>query len=112
MSSNQVGVVCFLLALGMLALILPAILKLKGRDEWYSEGWLDCVKAYKHFEMTADDEIVLKHLKSALRAYIDAKGYRQKGDVKRIAQIKDFEELRHTTWEICCRRKSKGKKHD
>lgn len=110
MTNQQTGVMCFLLGIGVLLVGLYAIAKLKGRDEWYSEGWHDCVKAYRHFDMTKDDEIVLKHLKSALRAYIDTKGYRQKGDVKKVSQIKDFDELRHTAWEICCREKPKGKK--
>lgn len=108
-TSNQMGVLGFLLAIMIGAFLLPAVHKLKGREEWYEEGWQDCLGTYKNFGMSADDEIVLRHLKSALRAYVDLKGYRRKGDVKLMSKIENFDDLKDITWQICEREK-KGKK--
>lgn len=85
----------------LLIVVLPKIVSMQGRDHWYDQGWKDCEKAHNHFELTPDDEIVLRHLKLALRAYIKAKRYQRKGDVKKVAQIDDFGSLKHATWEIC-----------
>lgn len=110
MTINQVGIIGFALAVCICALIIIAMTKLKGKDEWYEEGWRDCYNYHKCFEMSSDDEIVLKHLKSALRSYAEAKGYKAKGDIKKISQISDFKELNEVTWEICTRNK-RGKKN-
>lgn len=112
MSPEQIGALGFLFILGLTILMVGAILKMHGREHGYNEGWEDCEKLHKGWQMSEDDEVVLKHLKSALRAYIGTKRYQRKGDIKRIVQTRNFDELREITWEICEREKfePKGKK--
>lgn len=108
--SDLHSVFAILLIFAVLIIALHAVSKMNSRDEWYEEGWRDCEKAHRLFEMTNDDKLVLKHLKSAFRAYMDANGYRRKGDVKKLSKIEDFGEFKHFVWDVCEQGKVQKKK--
>ena len=101
------ALVAILSILAWLGVGVYAVSSLKSGDEWYEEGWEDCAKAHHHFGMTPDDELVLKHLKLAFKAYIKEKGYRRRGDVKKLDRAENFDDFRHIVWEICELRRSK-----
>lgn len=102
-----------LIAIGCIILLLIVGLhgatRLEGREMWYDEGWRDCEKAHNNYWMTPDDEEVLKHQKLAFKAYIRAKGYRRRGDIKKIDTAENFEDLRHLVWNICVSRRTDEK---
>ena len=105
MTSIQTGVIYFTICIAILALTLPAVYKLQGRQHWYDEGWQDCEDAHNKFEMTPDDELVLKILKTALWDYMKLKGCQKAGDKKKLNQINDFENFKMFVWNVCIWRK-------
>jgi hypothetical protein len=82
--------------------ILPEI---HGREHWYDQGWEDCERAHKHFEMSNNDEAVLKILKEAVKDYAKKTDAYERGDIKAIDGIEDFGELKRGVWEIFVYRK-------
>lgn len=110
MTLNQIGTLGFLTSITLLVILIPALLNLSTKNDWYEQGWRDCYESHKRFEMSADDYVVLKHLKKALRAYIKSENYQTRGDVKKVAGIENFDDLNHVTWEICQRESRRKEK--
>lgn len=101
MSPIEAGLLA-MIAIGAIVIVgLVVMNEAECREKWYEEGFRACLKLHRDFEITEDDKLVVKHLKSALKAYIKAKGYQRKGDIKRIQAINDFEDLKNAVWEIC-----------
>lgn len=107
MTPTQAGVIGFAVCVAIIAVLLPALYKLEGRDHWYNEGWCDCEDAHHKYEMTPDDELVLKELKKAMWEYIKMKELQKNGDKKRLSESKDFADFRQYVWEVCVWRKEK-----
>ena len=105
MSNTQGAVLGLCMLAGVLALIIPALFRLQGRDEWYEEGWQDCRKYYKDFEPTDDDTLLLRHMQEALILYIKVKDIKRRGDIKKVRSTENLEDLKHVAWELCEGRK-------
>lgn len=71
----------------------------------HEEGWNDCYKAYKQFEMSEDDVLVLEVMKKALKEHIRQKKYVKDEDRKALNDVKDFEEFKHLVFLTCIYRK-------
>lgn len=74
-------------------------------EKGHEEGWDDCYKAYKQFEMSEDDVLVLEAMKKALKEYIRQKRYVKDEDRKALNDVKDFEQLKHLVFLTCIYRK-------
>lgn len=104
MGANTGALLLFMVAIATALTGLHVISTMQGREDAYHEGWNDCEEIHKKFGMTEDDEVVLKHLKSAFKAYITAEGYKRRGDVKKLSKTENFEDFRQLVWSICVRR--------
>lgn len=71
----------------------------------YDEGWDDCYKAHKQFEMSEDDYLVLDAMKKALKEYIRRKKYVKDEDRKLLNEAADFEQFKHVVFLTCIYRK-------
>lgn len=71
----------------------------------YNEGWDDCYKAYKQFEMSEDDYLVLDAMKKALKEYIRRKKYVKDEDRKLLIEATNFEQFKHAVFLTCIYRK-------
>lgn len=97
--------------LGTIAIWLAFILVITSRivdnafKRGHEEGWDDCYKAYKQFEMSEDDVLVLEAMKKALKKYIRQKKYVKDEDRKALNDVKDFEEFKHLVFLTCIYRK-------
>lgn len=105
MTPTQTGVICFALCVMLMAVFIPALHRLKNRDEWYEEGWNDCYESHNGFAMSEEDKRVLKELKSAVWAHLKATGYQRSGDKKKLDQIGDIQVLKAYVWETCIYRR-------
>lgn len=76
-----------------------------NRKRGYDEGWDDCYKAYKQFEMSEDDHLVLDVMKKALKEYIRRKKYVKDEDRKLLIEATDFEQFKHVVFLTCVYRK-------
>ena len=74
-------------------------------EKGHEEGWDDCYKAYKQFEMSEDDILVLEAMKKALKEYIRQKKYVKDEDRKALNDVKDFEQFKHLVFLTCIYRK-------
>lgn len=74
-------------------------------EKGHEEGWDDCYKAYKQFEMSEDDVLVLEAVKKALKEYIRQKKYVKDEDRKALNDVKDFEQFKHLVFLTCIYRK-------
>ncbi len=101
----HVGILCF----GSCVLIVFSTLialENKGRyDHGYDEGWADCEDIHNKFQMSPDDDAVLKVLKESIKDYAKKTDAYERGDIKAIDSMKDFGELKHGVWEIFIYRK-------
>ena len=83
--------------LGIIAILMAFILVITSRivdnayKKGHGEGWDDCYKAYKQFEMSEDDVLVLEAMKKALKEHIRQKKYVKDEDRKALNDVKDFE---------------------
>lgn len=97
--------------LGTTAIWLVFILVITSRivdnafKRGHEEGWDDCYKAYKQFEMSEDDMLVLEAMKKALKEHIRQKKYVKDEDRKALNDVKDFEEFKHLVFLTCIYRK-------
>lgn len=71
----------------------------------HEEGWDDCYKAHKQFEMSEDDMLVLEAMKKAMKEHIRQKKYVKDEDRKALNDVKDFEEFKHLVFLTCIYRK-------
>ena len=104
-SITVVGAVCFGICIFLAVVVLPYVNHMQTIDEAYDEGWEACMDAHDLFEMTPDDERVLKELKSALWAHMKNKGYQRSGDKKKLDRVADFGSLKASVWETLVLRK-------
>lgn len=74
-------------------------------EKGHEEGWDDCYKAHKQFEMSEDDVLVLEAMKKALKEYIRQKKYVKDEDRKALNDVKDFEQFKHLVFLTCIYRK-------
>lgn len=97
--------------LGTTAIWLAFVLVITSRivdnafKRGHEEGWDDCYKAYKQFEMSEDDVLVLEAMKKALKEHIRQKKYVKDEDRKALNDVKDFEEFKHLVFLTCIYRK-------
>ena len=97
--------------LGMLAICatVELFIVINIKDNTYKkaheEGWNDCYRAYKQFEMSEDDILVLEAMKKALKEYIRRKKYVKEEDRKALDAIEDFEQFKHFVFLTCVYRK-------
>ena len=104
MIANE-GLLMFLVAVVVGVASPLLVMSMQNNECSYLRGWEDCADAHNQFGMTADDEVVLKHMKAALKEYITEQGYRQRGDIKELNAVEDFNEFRQLVWKICIYRK-------
>lgn len=105
-SVTAVGIVCFGICIFLVALVLPYVNHMQTLDDAYDEGWEACMDAHDRFEMTPDDEKVLKELKSALWAYMKSNKYQRSGDKKKLDSVADFGSFKAYVWETLIHRKA------
>lgn len=97
--------------LGTIAIWLAFVLVITSRivdnafKRGHEEGWDDCYKAHKQFEMSEDDILVLEAMKKALKEYIRQKKYVKDEDRKALNDVKDFEQFKHLVFLTCIYRK-------
>ena len=71
----------------------------------YNDGWVDCHKAHKQFEMSLDDELVLHIMKKAIKSYLRNKKYVDKEALESIEDVIDFAEFKHIVHYLAVYRK-------
>lgn len=97
--------------LGTIAICIAFVLVITSRivdnafKRGHEEGWDDCYKAHKQFEMSEDDILVLEAMKKALKEYIRQKKYVKDEDRKALNDVKDFEQFKHLVFLTCIYRK-------
>ena len=97
--------------LGTIAICIAFVLVIISRiiDNTYKkgheEGWDDCYKAHKQFEMSEDDMLVLEAMKKAMKEHIRQKKYVKDEDRKALNDVKDFEQFKHLVFLTCIYRK-------
>ena len=97
--------------LGTIAIWLAFVIVITSRivdnafKRGHEEGWDDCYKAHKQFEMSEDDILVLEAMKKSLKEHIRQKKYVKDEDRKALNDVKDFEEFKHLVFLTCIYRK-------
>ena len=95
----------FPLAIAIICNTAYHIAKLKKYNNGYNDGWDDCVRTYRQFEMSYEDELVLEIMKKSFRSYMRNKKYVDKEDLNEINSIDNFHDFKHAVHEIAIYRK-------
>ena len=99
------GIMVYTSAVLIVVAMLTLLYRKSEYDHGYNEGWADCEDIHNKYEMSPDDDAVLKVLKESIKDYAKKTDAYERGDIKAIDSIKDFGELKHGVWEIFIYRK-------
>ena len=78
----------------------------KAQGEYdYHRGYRDHEEVMRLYEMSPDDEALLKELKQAVKLYIKQTGLYRSGDVKNLESATDFKEFKDRAWEVTVKRR-------
>ena len=101
----QTGIICFGLCVLLVCSMLMMLESKRRYDHGYDEGWSDCEDIHNKFQMSPDDDAVLKVLKESIKDYAKKTDVYERGDIKAIDSMSDFGELKNGVWEIFIHRK-------
>lgn len=102
---DAIVIVIVIVSAAVMVLVAMSVIAELNRD--YDKGWRDHEELMKLYDMSPDDDALLKEMKQAVKLYIRDQKLYQSGDVKLLESATNWKEFKDSAWEVTVLRREK-----